>query len=147
MSVCVRACACVCIYMYYSAALPRTWPPRRLTRVNPQVIGIQEWPPPVSRLCTPSRYPVRLPSGVWIECPSAHRALACTGYSFSSRPLYKNQSYTSQAPPLFRHPPPPSIAHTSAHYCVSPDPPFMQNIDTILAMPISCKGQRVTPGE
>jgi len=42
------------------------------------------------------------------------RVLAFTRYSFSSRPLYKNQYYYLQTPPLFGHLTPPFIAHTIA---------------------------------
>ena len=41
-------------------------------------------------------------------------SLAVTRYSFSSRPLYENQYYYSQTPPLFGHPTPPLHRR---HYC------------------------------
>jgi len=78
----------------------------------------------------------------------ARNELAFTRYSFSLRPLYKNQYYYSQAPPLFGHNhSPPFTTHTIAQY--SAPPPTILHCNTchtILAMAISSKGQVTSVG-
>jgi len=70
------------------------------------------------------------------------RGLAFTSYSFSSRPLYENQYYYSQAPPLFGHPTPPlHPPHYCTKQCSPPTILYCNACHTILVMAISCKGQ------
>ena len=51
---------------------------------------------------------------------------AFTRYSFCSRPVYKNQSYYSQTPPLFGHLPPSSSPTLLRNIVSPPDHPLLQ---------------------
>jgi len=74
------------------------------------------------------------------------RALTCTRYSLSSRPLYKNQYYYELTPPLFGHPTPSLLR---PHYCAIlyflPTVLCCNTCHTIMVMAISCKGQAALP--
>ena len=68
--------------------------------------------------------------------------LAFTRYLFSSRPLYENQYYYSQTPPLFGHPTPPlHPPHYCTKQCSPPTILYCNACHTILVVAISCKGQ------
>jgi len=59
--------------------------------------------------------------------PGAKCSLAFTRYSFGSRPLCTNQSYSLQTPLLFRHPTPPTSSPTLLrNRLFPPDPPLLQ---------------------
>jgi len=69
-------------------------------------------------------------------------ALAFTGYSFSSRPLYKNRYYHSQTPLSGGHPT--RLLHHPRYCAIQCFPPtilYCNTCHTLLAMAISCKGQ------
>jgi len=72
-------------------------------------------------VCVSLQYPVDS------ETEGGRVKLDFTRYSFSSRPLYKNQNYYSQTPPLCGHPPPsPSSPTLLRNTVFPPDHPVLQ---------------------
>jgi len=61
----------------------------------------------IFELCTHTLAADELGSKLTSTPSHVHNTLAFTRYAFSYRPLYTNQYYYSQIPPLFGHPTPP----------------------------------------
>jgi len=72
--------------------------------------------------------------------PQRAQEVGPTRYSFCSRPLYRNQYYDLQTPPLFGHSPPLHRPHYCAMLCFPLTILICNTCHTLLVMAVSCEG-------